>query len=95
VEHFPWEDVNNLTKVSPHMLQKVDVALHLKGEEHSFFGIVSSHEYGAYFGQIRSALPELDKKLTMSVMSPYVCSSSRRFAGLILMINSCSLFPMP
>jgi hypothetical protein len=97
VEHFPWGVVNNLTKVSPHMLQKVEIALWLLVETDPHWGItspLSPDEYEAHFHQIRSALPELDKKVIMSVMSQEVCSSSQLSAGLILMINSSSIFMM-
>jgi len=70
LEFFPWGVVNNLTKASPHMLQRVDVTLRLSMERHPDWGItVSSDEYEVYFCQVRSALPELDKKVIMSVTS--------------------------
>ena len=84
VEHFPWGVVNNLTKASPHMLQRVGVALWLSNLH---WGIPSD-DHEAYFRQIRSALPNLDKLVIMSVSSQAVRSSSQVFAGLILMINS-------
>ena len=79
VEHFPWGVVNNLTKTSPHMLQRVDIALRLlihKDLARSITSQLSPDEYEAYFGQVRSALPELDKKVIMSVASQAVCSFS-------------------
>jgi len=72
VEHFPWGVVNNLTKASPHMLQRVDVVLRLFVETDPDWGVteeLSSGGYEAYFHQVRSALPELDKKVIMSVSS--------------------------
>ena len=86
VEHFPWEVVNNLTKTSPHMLQRVDVALRLLVDTDINLGIksqLSPDEYEAYFRQVRSALPELDKKMILSVASQAVRSFSQCFAGLI------------
>ena len=97
MEHFPWGVVNNLTKVSPHMLQRVDISLRLLVEADSVWSITSSpspDEYEAYFHQVRSALPELDRKVIMNVISQEVCSSSQLFAGLILMINCSSIFLM-
>jgi hypothetical protein len=95
VEHFPWGVVNNLAKVSPHMLQSVDVALWLSRGTEPFWATgrpISSDKYEAYFRQVRSALPELDIKVVMSVVLKEVCSSSQLFAGLILIINSSSIF---
>ena len=82
VEHFPWGVVNNLTKASPHMLQKVEISLQLQEETFGDWGItsrLSPSEYGGYFRQVRSALPELDKKLVMSIA---VRHPSRLFADL-------------
>ena len=70
VEHFPWGVVNNLTKVSPYTLQKVEIALLLRVEPYAGWGIsslLSPSEYESYFCQVRLALPELDKKLIMSI----------------------------
>ena len=90
VEHFPWEVVNNLTKTSPHMLQRVDVSLRLLGDAemagiHWGHRYLSPDEYAPYFRQVRSALPELDKKMILSVASHAVRSVSQCFAGLIFM----------
>jgi len=87
VEHFPWGVMNNLTKVSPHMLQKVEVALRLLVKTDSDWGItfpLSPREYETYFRQVRSALPELDKnqKVTMTIA---VRCSSQLFADLTLL----------
>jgi len=76
VEHFPWGVMNNLTKVSPHMLQQVEVALRLLVKTDSDWDITSTlspSEYEGYFRQVRSALPELDrnKKVTMSIAVRY------------------------
>ena len=93
MEHFPWEVVNNLTKTSPHMLQRVDVALRLLVDTDIDWGItsrLSPNEYEAYFRQVRSALPELDKKMILSVASQVVCSFSQFFAGLIFMDQDSS-----
>ena len=79
MEYFPWGVVNDLTKASPHMLQRVYVALRLLGETHPYWGIappLSSDEHEAYFCQVRSALPDLDKKMIMNVVSQEVYSSS-------------------
>ena len=96
VEHFPWGVVNNLTKTSPHMLQRVDIALRLLIDKDLARSITSqlSPEYEAYFGQVRSALPELDKKVIMSVASQGVCSFSQLFAGLTFMTNSSRIILM-
>ena len=97
VEHFPWGVVNNLMKVSPHMLQRVDIALELSGHIPGDWNIrllLFFDEYEAYFRQVRSALPDIDKKVKLSVVSRDVCSSSWLFAGLILIINSASIFLM-
>ena len=75
VEHFPWDIVNNLTKVSPRMLQRVEVALLLLEGTGSAWGttsLLSCSEYEGYFHQVRSALPELDKKAIMSIASQAV-----------------------
>ena len=92
VEHFPWEVVNNLTKTSPHMLQRVDVALQLLETVLVWGGNrkLSPDEYEAYFRQVRSALPELDNKMILSVASQAVCSCSQFFAGLIFMDQDSS-----
>jgi hypothetical protein len=70
VEHFPWGVVNSLTKASPHMLQKVEIALQLRVKTNHYWGItspLSPREYESYFRQVRSALPDLDKKVIMSI----------------------------
>ena len=75
VEHFPWGVVNSLTKVSPHMLQKVEIALQLQVETDSDWDItsqLSTGEYESYFCEVRSALPDLDQKLIMSIAVRYL-----------------------
>ena len=70
VEHFPWGVVNGLTKVSPYTLKKVEIALKLWVQANagsSTILVLSRNEYKSYFRQVRSALPELDKKLVMSI----------------------------
>ena len=70
VEHFPWGVLNSLMKVSPHMLHNVEIALHLRVETNSHWGVtshLSPSEYESYFRQVRSALPELDKILIMGI----------------------------
>ncbi len=82
VEHFPWGVVDSLTKASTHMLQKVEIALLLQVETDSDWGTssqLSPTEYESYFRQVRSALPELDDKVIMSIA---VRHSSRLFADL-------------
>ncbi len=82
VEHFPWGVVNSLTKASPNMLQKVEIALQLREGTFRNWGITSQlspGEYESYFRQVRSALPELDTKVIMSIA---VRHSSRVFADL-------------
>ena len=82
VEHFPWGVVNGLTKVSPYTLQKVEIALLLRVETDAGWGItslLSPSEYENYFCQVRLALPELDKKLIMSIA---VRHPSQLFANL-------------
>ena len=82
VEHFPWGVVNSLTKVSPHMLQKVEIELQLRRWTFGMWRItsrLSPSEYGSYFRQVRSALPDLDNKVTMSIA---VRHSSQLFADL-------------
>ena len=82
VGHFPWGVVNSLTKVSPHMLQKVEIEVQLRGRRFGNRGItsrISAIEYESYCRQIRSALPELDEKVDMSIT---VCHSSRLFVDL-------------
>ena len=70
VEHFPWSTVNGLMKVSPHMLQRVEIALELQVETDSDWCIslpLSPAKYEGYFHQVRSALPELDEKVITSI----------------------------
>ena len=65
VEHFPWGTLNDLAKVSPYMLQRVEVGLRLV-EVHPVLGItlpLSPSEYEGYFRQVCSALPGLDKRV--------------------------------
>ena len=94
VEHFPWGVMNNLAKTSPHMLQKVYIALRLLRETEGTSSHLSADQYEAYFCQVRSALPELDKKVTTSIIYQEVCSSSQLFADTILIIHSSRLFLM-
>jgi len=70
VEHFPWGVVNNLAKVSPHMLQNVEIALLLRVVTNSYWGITSQlppREYESYFRQVSLALPELNKKMIIEL----------------------------
>jgi len=70
VEHFPWDVMNGLTKVSPYMLQWVKIALQLRVETDPDWGItalLSSSDYEDYFRQVRSALPGLDKKVITNI----------------------------
>jgi len=70
VEHFPWGVVNSLTKASPNVLQKVEIALKLREGTFRNRGITSQlspGKYESYFRQVRSALPELDTKVIMSI----------------------------
>ena len=92
VEHFPWGVVNSLTKVSPHMLQKVEIALQLRVATNSDWRMtspLSPSEYESYFRQVRSALPELDKDLIMTIV---VRHSSQLFTNLT---SSCSTRSKP
>ena len=84
VEHFPWGVVNSLTKASPQMLQKVEIALQLHIETLEDWSIasrlsLSEYEYESHFRQVRSALPELGKKVIMGIA---VRHSFRLFADL-------------
>ena len=82
VEHFPWGVVNSLNKVSPYVLQRVEIGLQLRVETDADRGItslLSPSEYESYFRQVRSALPELDTKVIMSIA---VRHSSQLFADL-------------
>ena len=88
VEHFPWGVVNNLTKVSPHMLQKVEIALLLREETNAYWGFTSQlspSKYKGYFRRVRSALGELDKKLIMSIA---VRHPSQLFANLTSLFDT-------
>jgi hypothetical protein len=68
VEHFPWGIVNSLTKVSPYMLQRVEVTLKLWIKTMwGFSSPLALGEYERYFRQVRSALPELDGKVITSI----------------------------
>jgi hypothetical protein len=70
VEHVPWSVVNSLVKVSPYMLQRVEIALQLRAETYpdwDIFSPLAPSEYETYFCQVRSALPELDKKVFTSI----------------------------
>ena len=82
LEHFPWGIVNSLNKVSPYVLQKVEIVLQLRVEPYAGWGIsslLSPNEYESYFRRVRSVLPELDKKVIMRIA---VRHSSRVFADL-------------
>jgi len=94
VEHFPWGIVNNLTKVSPYMLQRVEIALQLLIEPYPDWDIspLAPGEYEGYFRQVRSALPELDKKVITSIA---VRHSFRLFANLTYgRLAQCRIFLM-
>jgi hypothetical protein len=70
VEHFPWDVVNSLTKVSPYMLHRVEIASQLwmvTNTDYGFFSPLAPRAYESYFRQVRSALPDLDKKLITSI----------------------------
>ena len=85
LEYFPWSVVDSLNRVSPHVLQKVKIALQLLVETYPASGVgysLSTREYEGYFRQVRSALPELGKKVIMSIA---VRHSSRLFADLTYM----------
>jgi hypothetical protein len=62
VEHFPWGVVNSLTKVSPYMLQRVEILLYLRTLLYISFPL-HPREYESSFHQVRSALPDLDQKV--------------------------------
>jgi len=82
VEHFPWGVVNNLMKVSPLTLRRVEIALQLWIETDLLWDAtppLAPDEYESYFRQVRSALPELDKKVITSIA---VRHSSHPFANL-------------
>jgi hypothetical protein len=71
VEHFPWDVVNSLTKVSPYMLHRVEIALQLWMETNNDWRVfipLAPGAYKSYFCQVRSALPNLDKKLFTSIV---------------------------
>jgi hypothetical protein len=75
LEHFPWGVVNNLIKVSPHMLQRVELALRMlvwTDRAWNMTSPLSCADYEGYFHQVRSALPELDKILTTRIASKAV-----------------------
>jgi hypothetical protein len=75
LEHFPWGVVNNLIKLSPHILQSVDLALRMLERTDGGWGRtspLSCDEYEVYFHQVRSALPELDKRVTTRIASKAV-----------------------
>ncbi len=65
------------------MLQKVEIALKLRIETMNWYWCITSElsrsEYESYFRQVRSALPELDKILIMSIA---VRHPSQLFANL-------------
>jgi hypothetical protein len=92
VERFPWEVVNNLAKVSPHMLQVVEIAFRLANTDPEWWTTspLVPNDYEGYFRQVRSALPGFDKKVVMSIIaSSAVRHSSQLFGDShILTINS-------
>ncbi len=93
VEHFPWSVVNSLTKVSPHMLQKVKIALLLWVEVDSDWGTTSQlspSEYESYSRQVRSALPELDKILIMDIAVRHPSQSFANLTSLCSVVLSSS-----
>ena len=70
VEHFPWGTVNDLTKVSPYMLKRVEIGLQLLVGMPPTLGItfpLSPSKYEGYFRQVCSALPKLDKRVIISL----------------------------
>jgi hypothetical protein len=70
VKHFPWGVMNSLTKVSPYMLHRVEIALQLWRVTDTYSGLYSllaPRAYESHFCQVRSALPDLDKKLITSI----------------------------
>jgi len=95
VEHFPWGAVNGLAKVSPYVLQRVEIALQLRIEAYpdgDIYFPLAPGEYEGYFRQVRSALPELDKKVITSIA---VRHSSRLFANLTYgRLAQCRIFLM-
>ena len=97
VEHLPWDVVNNLMRVSPYMLQRVGIALQLWIETGLNWGTtypLAPGKYEGYFRQVRSALPELDKKVITSI-SIAVRHSSRLVANLIYgRLAQCRIFLM-
>ena len=82
VEHFPWGTVNDLTKVSPYMLQRVEIGLRLLVGMPPTLGTtfpLSPIKYKGYFRQVYLALPELDKRVIIGIT---VRHSSHLFANL-------------
>jgi len=70
LEHFPWEVVDKVTKVSP--LQRVEIALSLLAVTDPIWASTAplSHDiYETYFRQVRSALPELGENVIMRIAS--------------------------
>jgi hypothetical protein len=96
VEYFPWSVVNSLVKVSPYMLQRVEIALQLRIEVYPNWDVsfplagppLAPSEYDSYFCQVRSALPELDQNVITRVA---VRCSSHLFANLISLCSTCSM----
>jgi hypothetical protein len=91
VEHFPWGAMNSLTKVSPCMLQRVEIALQLWIETNldwSFFEPLAPGEYERYFRQARSALPDLDQKVMIRIV---VRHPSHLFANLTSLSSTRSI----
>ena len=87
VEHFPWSTMNDLAKVSPCMLQRVEIGLKLLVGVSPTLNItfpLPSGRYEGYFHQVCSALPELDKRVIISIT---VRHSSHLFA---ISTSSCS-----
>ena len=80
VEQFPWGTVNGLAKVSPYMLQRVEIGLELLVGVPPTVGttfLLPPRKYEGYFRQVCSALPELDNRV---VISTTVRHSSHLFA---------------
>lgn len=91
VEHFPWGAVNNLTRVSPYMLKRVEVGLQLLVESRFTWGLptpLAPPKYERYIHQVYSALPNIDKKVITRIL---VRHSPHLFANLT---SRCSTFSM-
>ena len=91
VEHFPWGTVNDLTKVSPYMLQRVEIGLQLLVGVPLTVGttfLLSSSKYEGYFRQVRLALPELDNRVIIGIT---VRHSSHLFANFTSSYSTLSM----